>query len=257
MGWITVKPSLGPIYQKRQWNGKKPVGPYKFSSAAITYKEHGRNDSTEVISGSFPSKDNFVECLFDFKGVIQGGTLNVKGTIELVNDGSNVPFVSQEDMDIEINGTNPTKQDIRTLLNELPLQVIAYKESRFRQFDHRGMPLFGPPNGFGIMMLDPPGTASQIWNWRENVAEGISRYQEKIRQVDQHYKNVYAAHPEAPKLTEDQLKLAIYQRYNSGYYWVWNDQARVWEKSGTNSAYGDDAVRIEELVSSGKPPNDW
>jgi hypothetical protein len=47
------------------------------------------------------------------------------------------------------------------------LQVIGFKVSTYRQFAEAGVPVFGPPAGFGVMQLDnlPTPTARQVWDW--------------------------------------------------------------------------------------------
>jgi IPT/TIG domain len=41
--------------------------------------------------------------------------------------------------------------------------------------DKAGMPIFGPPNGYGIMQVDPPGSEGNLWDWRANVQAGLGR----------------------------------------------------------------------------------
>jgi hypothetical protein len=142
--------------------------------------------------------------------------------------------------------------------------VVAYKESRFRQFGDDGLPVFGPPNGFGIMQLDnsPAPTAREIWDWKQNVGSGVAKFQAGFGVVKQHYSNTIHAHPELRPLTDREIKIAAYQFYNSGsqdYYWVVDHQENDWQKNPnpTFTAYGDDAIRIEDMVSAGSPPLDW
>ena len=107
------------------------------------------------------------------------------------------------------------------------------------------------------MQLDNPRpSARQLWDWRQNAAGGVSLFQTKERETNQHYKNIYTAHPKAPKLSAEQLQLALYQYYNGGWYWDLDVASNTWKKTGS-VAYGDDCVRIETLVKSGKlPPGD-
>jgi hypothetical protein len=157
-----------------------------------------------------------------------------------------------------ILGDNPAKGNVHAALSTPELRVIAYKESRFRQFDNSGMPLFGKPNGFGLMQLDNPILPSpeQLWNWRLNIFGGISLYNQKKQEVTQHFKNIYAMHPDAPHLTTEMFKLALYQYYNGGWYWSWDKANRKWQKSGPTE-YGDDSLGIEKSVAAGHFPPDW
>jgi hypothetical protein len=92
-----------------------------------------------------------------------------------------------------IRGTNPAEE---TVLSELQqwvapwfLKNIFYHETRMAQFcqqglmeigychasnNNWGMPVFGPPGGYGLGQLDPPPGLDAIWNWKSNVAASIS-----------------------------------------------------------------------------------
>jgi hypothetical protein len=74
-------------------------------------------------------------------------------------------------------GYNPYPTTVKNQLGTSPwfLQQLANHESGYAQFLANGQPNFGAPNGFGIMQLDPPSSTYQLWDWKQNVAEGISR----------------------------------------------------------------------------------
>lgn len=38
-----------------------------------------------------------------------------------------------------------------------------------------GTPIFGPPNGYGVCQIDPPGNDDRLWDYRENISEGLTR----------------------------------------------------------------------------------
>lgn len=85
--------------------------------------------------------------------------------------------LSDKSVGIRILGTNPTQVAVNTLLGGFPATNIACWESlrRLAQFDVNGLPLFGGPNGYGIMQVDnPPVSDDGIWNWRQNVQEGLA-----------------------------------------------------------------------------------
>ena len=80
----------------------------------------------------------------------------------------------------QVLGTNPTPDMVRSRLGADPwfLQQLVNHESGYLQFNEkgtRGTPNFGPPNGFGIMQLDPPDSSFQIWDWTQNVDAGKLR----------------------------------------------------------------------------------
>jgi hypothetical protein len=251
---VTADPKLPPFPVVWAWTSPG----YAFVSANhkgnAFYNEHGRNDQSEVLQFTTSS----LTATFDFRGAIQGGVFVARCSVNWrrIQDGK-TGTTAEAEQQFSILGDNPTKSAVRAAVGSLPLQVVAYKESRFRQFDNAGLPLFGPPNGFGVMQLDNPRpSARQLWDWRQNAAGGVSLFQTKERETNQHYKNIYTAHPKAPKLSAEQLQLALYQYYNGGWYWDLDVASNTWKKTGS-VAYGDDCVRIEKLVKSGNPPGDW
>ena len=40
-----------------------------------------------------------------------------------------------------------------------------------------GMPIYGYPGGYGMLQLDPPTTAFDIWNWRTNISSWQVRFE--------------------------------------------------------------------------------
>ncbi|ESW74461.1 hypothetical protein X773_26790 [Mesorhizobium sp. LSJC285A00] len=253
---INVDPRLPPFDVQWYWTGHAPE--YVMLSANhkgyIIYNEHGRNDQSSVIQFT----NGTLKPTFDFGGDVRGGAFICKCSINWhrTTDGA-TGTTPEGEQQFGILGDNPAKATIRGLLPDVQLQVICYKESRFRQFDNVSLPLFGPPAGFGAMQLDTPSpSARQLWDWRQNVAGGVSLYSSKKTEVNQHFKNVYTAYPHAPKLSAEQVRLALYQFYNGGFYWEWDDVAKSWKKYG-NFAYADDSMRIEQMVNAGTPPADW
>lgn len=251
---ISNIPSLPLMKVQWYWDSPGYVITQVHHKAYIIYNEHGRNDVSRALQFSNTS----LVSELNFGNDIQGGTLICRCSISWrrSSDGQ-TGQTGEGEQQFGILADNPSKSDVKASLGSIELQVIAYKESRFKQFDNTSLPLFGPPNGFGVMQLDNPRpTARQLWDWRQNIAGGVALFQQKKREVDQHFRNVYTAHPEVPKLTQEQLQLAIYQYYNGGWYWDWDTTTKAWKKVGTTS-YGDDALRIEKLVEAGTPPTDW
>lgn len=194
-----------------------------------------------------------------------------------------------------IVGLNPSKQEIRAELT-LEEQVLAYLESRFRQFkQNRDFPLWGDPDGWGIMQVDPPSNDDQLWNWRVNVQEGKRRFQqdkvrlarsyaERVRngttwkedRTGIHYtdpikpnKDWYIRpYKNAEDLSDDELISEMFQRYNGGVYLRWEpDDPYDPNTSGswirlhgiTEPQYGDKAravyTVIRKVYNGELPPN--
>ena len=88
----------------------------------------------------------------------------------------------------KIGGKNPSPQAVLNLLSSSPhwfTLKIAKSEhpgGDYKQFSDNssGTPIFGQPDGWGIMQIDPPGDIQRKWNWQMNVQEGLARLQEKV-----------------------------------------------------------------------------
>jgi hypothetical protein len=76
-----------------------------------------------------------------------------------------------------VGGTNPPlNTTVQTQIGPSPwyAKQLARSESNDLQFLPNGQPVFGAPNGFGIMQMDYGNTVFQLWNWKTNVAGGLS-----------------------------------------------------------------------------------
>jgi hypothetical protein len=76
-----------------------------------------------------------------------------------------------------INGLNPSADTVKTQLGTSPwfIRDIAYDESKYAQFNASKNPLFGAPHGFGIMQMDPPPSQLDVFDWTQNVTDGVSK----------------------------------------------------------------------------------
>jgi hypothetical protein len=262
--WITTEPRISPIPIKYNLTGTSQNGDIKYE-AWVSYNDHGRNEynghrvddpnhPNAPLRGSSPTLSFAV----DFGKIVQGGTLNIVVTVHTINsNGETGTLTDTKTMDVR--GTNPSKAEVKAELGDLELQVMAFLESNqtFEHFDNQKLPLFGPPHGFGIMQLDnPPPTVRELWDWKANIAAGRALFILKQEAVKQHFEEEQQKHPEAPPLTEEQMKLAFYQAYNGGYYWQWNNTDKKWEKYG-NYPHADRCLKFEKLVKAGTPPDGW
>jgi hypothetical protein len=203
----------------------------------------------------------------DWNNMIRGGdeiTLDVTATTAdgQYNITVNHPF--------KIVGLNPNKAETR---NELSLeeQVIAYLESRFRQYwnDH-DYPVWGTPSGYGIMQVDPPSNNEQVWNWKANIEEGCSRFGDKkawAKKYPARTRNRGGKNKYATDFNNDQWLTEAFQEYNGFNCWVWAPNPLIpsigsWIKDPTlgvthGKNYGGTAIKLYNDVSSGNPPKDW
>ncbi len=250
--YITAVPQLPPFDIELSVSGYSLDGELTYT-AWIEYREHGRDDVTARLEGRSAGLSFSVS----FGDTIQGGVFVIDLEVPMRRDSDGRTRVFRPRGVVEVRGTNPTKANVKAHLRTVALQVTAYRESRFRQFDGDRLPLFGSPNGFGIMQLDnPPATARQIWDWKANVDAGISLFEQKGRDAETYPSRVRRQHPDATDFTVEQLRLETYQRYNGGSYWDWAPENGQWVRNPPNG-YADESLRIQELVENGTPPADW
>lgn len=199
-----------------------------------------------------------------FNGKFTGGK-----TILIVNATTSENITFSDTVYINsIIGDNPSASEVKGGLS-LEQQVLVYMESRpkWKQFNDNtrdsynvhGNPIYGPPNGFGLMQIDtPPPTESELWNWKENLNAGIKLFSEKAAMAAGYANRVRLGrtwtkdtklrwHPYDPvpfrwygevsktgkyirqipyynarelKQGEELMKDS-FQRYNGGVYWKW------------------------------------
>jgi len=85
-----------------------------------------------------------------------------------------------------ILGENPDPIEVYTYTTAKEIEAILRHESRTNHFApngrnypmrEAGWPIYGPPNGYGLMQLDnPPATENQMWNWKSNLDAGSDLY---------------------------------------------------------------------------------
>ena len=130
------------------------------------YDGHGRgdNDSFPGGSGRVLSAASTWDIRSEFGGALRGGTATISYRYNSQPERS---------FTFQIRGANPVEADAKSRLGGSPwfLTRIARQESGIRQFNG-GDPLFGAPNGWGIMQVDPPPGPQEIWNWAANVDAG-------------------------------------------------------------------------------------
>lgn len=166
----------------------------------IDYSGHGRSDSHRVPPQGTIDVVGNVNWKPNWGGVLAGGDVKV-----YVEARAGSVRASDQKGGYQIKGINPSEALVKTYLGSSPwfISRLVRQESRFRQFQPSpGEPLFGPPNGWGLMQTDPPPSESAIWNWKSNIdagkavvsAKGASATSFWNRQVTQ-YTTWIAAHP--------------------------------------------------------------
>lgn len=146
-----------------------------------------------------------------------------------------------------VKGTNPGKDAIESILNDTISRHVACQESQYQQFVAEREGGIGFPNvgkdqrtnqrigGVGIMQLYKKTTATQVWNWKENLIEGLNRLDKfRIEAKNAHIKEQERLNddreelglPSCPKgiptpLEPDQVIRETIRRYNCGVEYRW------------------------------------
>lgn len=189
----------------------------------LTFDQHGRQD-IHNFSAVIEGDDEWSP---DWGDLIAGGDIQVSLVVNI------------DDLDIEaglsgnsIKGDNPEDSSVISALGGgSPAVEIACWESghSLSQFDSYGWPLFGAPNGWGIMQIDNPPiacplTEEDIWDWRANVDTGLCVMDVKRNDASGYPSRIRRrGYPNATDFTDQQLLYEAIQRYNGGAYWTWGE----------------------------------
>jgi hypothetical protein len=118
-----------------------------------------------------------------------------------------------------------------------------------------GMPIYGPPNGYGIMQIDNYklnkitnyANELELWNWKKNVDRGKSIYESYENDAIEYVNNLFF--PIIP--TQDQLLKEKWQRYNGNKYWGKVNNAdgtvsiiKIAKINGEDNPYADDCLAL-------------
>jgi hypothetical protein len=124
----------------------------------------------------------------------------------------------------KIVGDNPLPAQIIAFTDDPPVKAIMRTESSRKQFlslqlktkESAGMPKYGLPNGFGLMQIDnsPTPHEADLWNWRQNMSDGINRFytawEAAIKETKKHKLNV---------VKQKVLLMNAWQNYNSSHFY--------------------------------------
>ena len=107
-------------------NGWELANPLSWS-AFITYATGSRNDQSQVFAGQ---SDVWTPIAIDFQGLCVGGTIHMQVTASWRDTVSGAVIPKNWDGTNYVLGQSPPIPAIKARLGSIPLQVIAYKESR-------------------------------------------------------------------------------------------------------------------------------
>jgi len=270
--FISPAPKMPIINCKAQISGISPDPTYasEFSweaNLSYTWKHRG-----ELRFQSFLFKESAIGGAWtpDFGSIIMGGDMNI--TVATTIGG----IKYEDSVLIEIRGENPDKETVKAELGELKYQILAYMESKPKwcHFDKNGLPIFGPPSGYGLMQLDPPPSYSEIWDWKANVKAGKEHFDEDIeaaRGYATYVRDYYKGKEPVTDLSETQILTQAYYSYNAGRaywkegkwwpYYVWDTEKDEWvvnkDASSQGKKYADTAMAYLNDILQGKLPKNW
>jgi hypothetical protein len=229
-------------------------------------------------------------CTWSFHYALSWQAARVRMKVRAKNPGSDGHF--QETIRKEIKAQWKSAGLSPATLTEL--LVVAYKESKFLQFETKktreerdGLPRKSPTdNDWGVYQLNTlpfkdsaadgyrplirketggtawPPTRRQLWDYRANIACGIKLYRwhsERARYWLEHLFSTYQKKGAIP-FTPRQRRLERLQRYKGGKYWLrWESGA--WQPVPLKSRkYADELIRYAdglEKTPPDDPPTAW
>ncbi|MEJ2193591.1 MAG: hypothetical protein P8X73_01880, partial [Ignavibacteriaceae bacterium] len=264
--------------------------PFIRDSASFNYQGIYRKNCNHVLSNYEGGNDIFT-----------GGNVFVELTVKNRYDEiiSSIGKIGNR-----IIGDNPEISEVKNGLTTHE-QITVFLESRpkwkhFNETDRNdynriGNPIYGYPDGFGLMQADYPSAKEfQLWNWKANRELGKNILNEKINRAEGYpgrvrnfstwyktkagkikYRDPIAPYnedwyPRAFKnaldfSTDEDIWKETYQRYRGGNYWKWEpDDPRdenstgEWIVSPSQSHNrGEEAWDIYEGIQTGNYPNGW
>lgn len=137
----------------------------------------------------------------DNQDIFTGGDVFIELTAKDYQTGFVLAFLDSIPAG-KILGKNPTIEAIDTYANSNKIKAIRIYESKSFHFTAQGLspslwwpyneigwPVYGPPNGYGLMQLDnsPAATERQLWNWKANVDGGKAKLEECYQAVYEYH----------------------------------------------------------------------
>ena len=173
---------------------------------------------------------------FGCQGVVKTNTAWWDAQTAVTNCGGVLTVVARrganlaDSTTVQVLGTQPDCSDVSAYLASQPnsagFDKILAHESDMKHFDTNGNPRQSFDNGFGMAQLtNPVPSYGQVWNWKLNVAGGLSLFTQKRAEATAYLSR-------KGKFTDDQLVHETVSRWNGGSYHVWDSQ-RGWLRKPT------------------------
>ena len=238
---IDRTPSMPSIrFAARLHNVEKPQNPFFLWRLEMEFDKRSRETYKHVKTGltTAPAWSP------DWGRLLAGANKMTVSVTAVFNDVS----LTASRSGYQIHAQNPTQAQIFSIATRLEHKAVAWQESSHRQFNavrHTGigLPLPGPPDGWGLMQLELRNPVEnwgerELWDWRENLSEGVQylsgRYAEAETYLNHHYglaarKIDTSEHwPSNPADDPKNLWDDAFSRYNTG--------ATIYSESGNKGA---------------------
>lgn len=127
-------------------------------------------------------------------GTLLAGANNMTVYISATYDGHTTPVKAISGY--QIHGENPTLSQIFDIATTEEAKAVCWKESSHRQFtgeayDGSGLPVYGPPDGWGLMQRDPLQGEYQLWDWQRALKEGVEYLNERHGEAEAYLEHWY------------------------------------------------------------------
>lgn len=208
----------------------------------MAYTEHGKNfvhrvpaSGTVNITGSNTWQPSW--------GSLLAGGNEITVYVSATANGGTSPASGKSGF--EIHGENPSQAQLFAQANFVEARAVMWQESTHRQFNavrYTGidLPLWGTPDGWGLMQRDPLQSEAQLWNWQVALSLGIS-WLNTVRTNAQDYLNTWYDVAAASPTPADDWS---WNPHSQNAAWVWDDAfARYNTGSTTYSVNGNQGVR--------------
>ena len=213
----------------------------------VSYTGHGRNDHPSVLAGQGAST-----ATIHFAELILGGALTGRADVHIRRPNGTTYWTGWLPIGktIPIIGSNPDKTALMEAAANIPPLIIAQLRSGLLMFDEAGQPAFNA--GFGLFAIPAP-EAGDVWNWRSNLARGlteftehqsaVARYPQQLRESSSDYKGL-------TDYNEREAALETYQSYSTGRYWLPVKKGIIfrkwhWEKDKQGNGFADRCKQLE------------
>jgi hypothetical protein len=223
IGYISTSPAMPSIsFQATTSQSSIPLSTMTFKwFMELKYTEHGKNfvnripaSGTYDVLGSGTWSPSF--------GGLLAGANDIVVHVSVLIGSQTTPVVTKSGF--QIHGTNPTQAQIFSMATSLESKAVAWQESTHRQFagtrySGTGLPLWGPPDGWGLMQRDPLQSEAQLWNWQTSLSLGLT-WLTTVRNDAQSYLNTWYA---AAQSTPDPNDNWSWNPATQNADWVWDD----------------------------------